>query len=102
MIRVLIVMLGLLLAGHSVEAAPWTLPAGIKTLEVNGYPMAFLASGTGESIVLVHGAGTDYRFLGTTGGITAAWLSAHCSESPPLLSGTLGWQRRHVFHKTAR
>jgi pimeloyl-ACP methyl ester carboxylesterase len=61
MIRILIVMLGLLLAGHRVEAAPWTLPAGIKTLEVNGYPMAFLDSGTGESVVLVHGSGTDYR-----------------------------------------
>jgi esterase len=61
MIRILIVILGLLLAGHRVEAAPWTLPAGIKTLEVNGYPMAFLESGTGEPVVLVHGAGTDYR-----------------------------------------
>ena len=101
MIRVLIVMLGLLLAGHSVEAAPWTLPAGIKTLEVNGYPMAFLESGTGESIVLVHGAGTDYRSWARQVE-SPPWLSAHCSESPPLLSGTLGWQRRHVFHKTAR
>ena len=61
MIRILIVMLGLLSAWHTVEAAPWTLPAGIKTLEVNGYPMAFLESGTGESVVLVHGGGTDYR-----------------------------------------
>jgi esterase len=61
MIRILIVMLGLLSAWHRVEAAPSTLPAGIKTLEVNGYPMAFLESGTGESVVLVHGAGTDYR-----------------------------------------
>jgi esterase len=61
MIRILIVILGLLLAGYRVEAAPWTLPAGIKTLEVNGYPMAFLESGTGEPVVLVHGAGTDYR-----------------------------------------
>jgi pimeloyl-ACP methyl ester carboxylesterase len=61
MIRIFIVMLGLLLTGHRVEAAPWTLPAGIKTLEVNGYPMAFLESGTGEPVVLVHGGGTDYR-----------------------------------------
>ena len=56
MIPILIVMLGLLSAGHRVEAAPWTLPAGIKTLEVNRYPMAFLESGTGETVVLVHGA----------------------------------------------
>jgi esterase len=61
MIPILVVILVLLSAWHRVEAAPWALPAGIKTLEVNGYPMAFLESGTGESVVLVHGAGTDYR-----------------------------------------
>jgi pimeloyl-ACP methyl ester carboxylesterase len=61
MIRILLLMLGLFSAWHTVAAAPWTLPAGVKTLEVNGYPMAFLESGTGESVVLVHGGGTDYR-----------------------------------------
>jgi esterase len=61
MIRILIMMLGLLSAWNTVAAPPWTLPAGVKTLEVNGYPMAFLESGTGESVVLVHGGGTDYR-----------------------------------------
>jgi esterase len=61
MLGILIVMLGFLSAGHTAAATPWTLPAGIKTLEVNGYPMAFLESGTGESVVLVHGGGTDYR-----------------------------------------
>ena len=85
MIRVLIVMLWLLLAGHSVEAAPWTLPAGIKTLEVNGYPMAFLASGTGESIVLVHGAGTDYR----------SW--ARQVESPPRGFRLIAVSLRHYY-----
>ena len=61
MIRVLIVMLGLLSAWDRVGAAPWALPPGVKTLEVNGYPMAFLESGTGETVVLVHGSGADYR-----------------------------------------
>ena len=61
MILILIVMLGLLSAGHTVAAAPWALPPGVKTLEVNGYPMAFLEGGTGESVVLVHGGATDYR-----------------------------------------
>jgi pimeloyl-ACP methyl ester carboxylesterase len=61
MIRILIVMLGFLLAWDRVGAAPWALPPGVKTLEVNGYPMAFLESGTGETVVLVHGSGTDYR-----------------------------------------
>ena len=59
MIRILIVMLGLLSAWDTVGAAPWVLPPGVKTLEVNGYPMAFLESGTGETVVLVHGSGTD-------------------------------------------
>jgi len=54
-------MLVLLSAWHTAAAALWTLPAGIKTIDVNGYPMAFLESGTGESVVLVHGAGGDYR-----------------------------------------
>jgi esterase len=61
MIRILIVMLGLLSAWNTVAAAPWALPPGVKTLEVNGYPMAFLESGTGEPVVLVHGGATDYR-----------------------------------------
>lgn len=61
MIGILIVILGLLSAGHTVAAAPWALPPGVKTLEVNGYPMAFFEIGTGESVVLVHGGATDYR-----------------------------------------
>jgi esterase len=62
MIRILLVMLGLFSAWDTIAAAPWTLPAGVKTLEVNGYPMAFLEGGTGESVVLVHGGATDYRY----------------------------------------
>ena len=41
MIRILIVVLGLLSASHTVGAAPWALPPGVKTLEVNGYPWLF-------------------------------------------------------------
>jgi pimeloyl-ACP methyl ester carboxylesterase len=37
------------------------LPPGVKTLQVNGYDMAYLESGSGRPIVMVHGAINDYR-----------------------------------------
>jgi esterase len=43
-------------------AAPkWPLPDGIKSVEVNGYDMAFQEAGSGPPLVLVHGALVDYR-----------------------------------------
>ena len=39
----------------------WDLPDGVKTLQVNGYPMAYLERGAGPPLVLVHGALNDYR-----------------------------------------
>jgi esterase len=45
-----------------VGAAPkWPLPEGIKSVEVNGYDMAYRETGSGVPIVLVHGALNDYR-----------------------------------------
>jgi pimeloyl-ACP methyl ester carboxylesterase len=78
-------MLGLLSAGHTVAAAPWALPPGVKTLEVNGYPMAFFESGTGESVVLVHGGGTDYR----------TWRRQ--AESPPRGFRLIAVSLRHYY-----
>jgi esterase len=53
----------LILAGcQSIPAPTWELPTGVKTLAVNGYPMAYVERGTGPTVVLVHGARTDYRF----------------------------------------
>jgi pimeloyl-ACP methyl ester carboxylesterase len=43
------------------SAAPWPLPPGVKTLAVNGYPMAYVEHGAGVPIVLVHGTNGDYR-----------------------------------------
>jgi pimeloyl-ACP methyl ester carboxylesterase len=39
----------------------WKLPYGIKTIEVNGYEMAYLERGQGTPLVLVHGSLNDYR-----------------------------------------
>ncbi len=43
-------------------ARTWELPAGVKTMRVNGYDMAYVERGTGVPIVLVHGAFSDYRY----------------------------------------
>ncbi len=40
----------------------WPLPEGIKSVEVNGYPMAYRESGTGAPFLLVHGSLNDYRY----------------------------------------
>ena len=42
-------------------ASKWPLPDGVKSIEVNGYDMAFQESGSGVPLVLVHGALNDYR-----------------------------------------
>lgn len=40
----------------------WNLPEGVKTLTVNGYPMAYREQGSGPVVVLVHGSLRDYRY----------------------------------------
>lgn len=59
--RSLLIVLALLGGGQAVLAASWGLPAGVKSLTVNDYPMAYFERGSGEAIVLVHGLGNDYR-----------------------------------------
>jgi pimeloyl-ACP methyl ester carboxylesterase len=47
-------------AGHA--AGPnWIIPEGIKTVQVNGYHMAYQETGASTPVVLVHGSLSDYR-----------------------------------------
>lgn len=48
----------------SLRGAPpptWPIPEGIKTVEVNGYHMAYQDTGDGISLVLLHSHPADYR-----------------------------------------
>lgn len=42
----------------------WQLPDGVKTVNANGYPMAYMETGKGPTVLLVHGAMCDYRCWG--------------------------------------
>src|SRR4051794_13632043 len=55
------VMAAFLLGASEPGQLTWELPAGVKTLTVNGYPMAYVERGAGPTLVLVHGAVSDYR-----------------------------------------
>lgn len=39
----------------------WKIPEGLKTINVNNYPLAYREEGQGTPVVLVHGAMVDYR-----------------------------------------
>jgi len=49
----------------------WPLPEGIKSVEVNGYPMAYRESGNGKPLILVHGSLNDYRYWNSEIGVFA-------------------------------
>src|SRR3982750_2260800 len=40
----------------------WTIPQGLFTQTVNGYPLAYSSRGSGPTIVFVHGVLVDYRY----------------------------------------
>ena len=46
---------------QTVQKPQWDLPAGVKTLSANGYPIAYVERGSGPTVVIVHGALNDYR-----------------------------------------
>ncbi len=43
-------------------APAWTIPPGVVTQTVNGYPIAYSSRGTGPTIVFDHGVLLDYRY----------------------------------------
>jgi esterase len=52
----------------SLRGAPpptWPIPEGMKTVEVNGYHMAYQETGSGTPLVLIHGSLSDYRTWNT-------------------------------------
>lgn len=51
-----------LLAQGSTPPA-WKVPDGVKTVQVNGYPMAYHEAGTGAPVILIHGAWIDFRLF---------------------------------------
>jgi hypothetical protein len=50
-----------LAACQRLQQPEWPLPPGVKTLTVDGYPMAYAERGSGPTLVLVPGSLNDYR-----------------------------------------
>ena len=64
--KIMLIMLTLIglasfLSLPAVAAPKWPIPDGIKTIEVNGYDMAYQDAGSGIPLVLIHGMWADYR-----------------------------------------
>ena len=56
-------------------AAPnWPVPPGVKTVEVNGYPIAYAEAGAGVPVILLHGAFVDHRYFASQ---TAEFSKTH-------------------------
>ncbi|MCX7177173.1 MAG: alpha/beta hydrolase [Proteobacteria bacterium] len=45
-----------------VATPTWTIPPGVATQTVNGYPMSYTSRGSGPTIVFLHGVLGDYRY----------------------------------------
>lgn len=52
------------ICAESPRSSSMDLPAGVKSLPVNGHLMAYVESGKGSTVIMVHGALADYRYWG--------------------------------------
>lgn len=53
----------IIVGGCQIAPKPsWELPPGVKSLPANGYPIAYVARGSGPTVVFVHGSLNDYRY----------------------------------------
>jgi len=55
-------LIGALLT-HATAATNWPIPPGVKTVEVNGYPIAYIEAGGGVPVILLHGIFVDPRYF---------------------------------------
>ncbi|MCJ2091486.1 alpha/beta hydrolase [Methylobacterium sp. J-072] len=60
-LRMAAILVGLFSGLPGAAYAQWAIPDGVKTAEVQGYPLAYQEAGSGEPVVLVHGSLGDYR-----------------------------------------
>ena len=63
--RAILTSLAILLLASCAQtpSRTWELPAGAKALRVNGYDMAYVERGAGQTVVMVHGSLLDYRYF---------------------------------------
>lgn len=76
--------LGLLLAALAAGPAladGWPVPEGLKTVMLDGYPLAYAEAGQGVPIVILHGAWVDQRLFK---GQLEAWSRTHRVIIPSL------------------
>ena len=52
---------GMCLGLASPAGAEWAIPEGVQTVDLQGYPLSYQSTGSGDPIVLVHGSLGDYR-----------------------------------------
>ena len=61
---IMLILIGLASCASLQVASPpptWPIPEGIKTVDVNGYHMAYQETGSGTPVVLIPGSLSDYR-----------------------------------------